>query len=246
MGELRRGGVRQEYSGNLERQKLWMEDLLREGMKPGTVLEVRVVSSLLWVWDIPFIGCLRSEIEKEEVPPESWRERAKEKSEGGGRFFKEDRQDPNQREVSRKLREEGLMQRVGLEEEIIFYDLPKVLRGKEEILFLPPDDWVMEMKVRGIPFLIIYQPDEEYVSIDMRDTAYEVRQKFREGFVKRLAKEEVKEVPKVRGGFPSVFKLWREEFSDTASGVILKKKSSVFPRGKGTRLWVKRRFWKER
>jgi hypothetical protein len=214
---------------------------------PGTMFEAVWDKDLLSlnIFDVTFYGVERTTITSKKMTPQSFRKDVSQQAQPGKATVFVTSDSSSVEDSS--LFEETDSFPIEFVEKLQYYypAMPSV--GDPCVLKLPPDDWRMELKVQGERVIVMTQPDDKHLSMDLRQAGYDARSRIRERLVARLDQKQIHVIPTVDYCFPQAFSEWRGYTH--AEGVILKRRNGVYEFGKEKALmtdhWIKLEYERE-
>jgi hypothetical protein len=184
--------------GNLSGESQLLRNLsvfLQSNLSPGTALEGAWLEKeeFLYIFDVTYHGV---DMRKMEVRTVSGKELERERKRDPecDRVVAYRNADAN-REAGEKLVLAGDMAQIRLVEKIEPYYPGLPDDGSVKMLKLPPDDWNLELKVRGERIVFVIQPQKEFKAMDLRFMTYDLRARMRERVVRKLDCKQVRVIP---------------------------------------------------
>lgn len=219
-------------SGNLSRESQLLRNLtlfLQSTLVPGTALEGVWLEKegLFYIYDVTYHGVENSKLD---IRPSLTAdlEKDRERADQNNQLVAYSNPDEN-RAVGEKLSLAGDLAQIRLVDKIESYYPGLPDEGSPKMLKFPPDDWSLELKVKGERVVFVLQPQKLHKAMDLRFTSYDLRVKTREKLIKRLDCSQVKVIPTFIAGFPRAYEGWK--CHPHADGVILKQRNAQYPLG---------------
>jgi hypothetical protein len=103
-----------------------------------------------------------------------------------------------------------------------------------DILDYPPDDWRLELFLNSDRVVVIAQPDEATMAVDLRSYGYEKRVEMLQDVVARIDHPDVRVIPAAATDFRRAYHKWM--LHDFAEGVVIKHRQGQYPPG-GSSPW---------
>jgi hypothetical protein len=96
-----------------------------------------------------------------------------------------------------------------------------------DILGYPPDDWRLELFLNSDRVVVISQPDEATMAVDLRSYGYEERVEMLRDVVARIDHPDVRVIPAAETDFRRAYEKWM--LHDFAEGVVIKHRRGPYP-----------------
>jgi len=117
-----------------------------------------------------------------------------------------------------------------IREEIRYHYPPAPMKtSKEDILSLPPDDWVLDLKMNGDRVLTFVQPAPNYLARDLRCYTLDVRLNYLSQLVKAWDSPHIQTIPRATANLAQAYEDWKS--LPGAEGVVAKKRDSIYQSG---------------
>ena len=197
---------------------------------PGTAFEAVWDKNLLllYVFDVTFYGIGKNSFEVKDVKEDNIKEEIEKNLEKDKPVIYTTSVISYNKNFS--LFEETATCQIELVSRIDYYYPIMPFNSDDNSLRLPPDDWVMELKVKGERILTVIQPDKDYLGLDIRGAPYDIRHKIRNNICRRLDNARICNIPTAEYKFPGSFEEWRDYTH--AVGVIMKKRNGLYKSSK--------------
>ena len=135
---------------------------------------------------------------------------------------------------AREIMFTGQVQRRQIGLQLEFHRPGKPENADIDILDYPPDDWRLELFLNSDQVVVIAQPDEATMAVDLRSYGYEHRVEILRDVVARIDHPDVRVLPAAETGFRRAYEKWK--LHDFAEGVVIKHRQSQYPT-EGNSLW---------